>query len=266
MEFSKIIEEEKDEIHKKGILLKSYLSEKYKKLSKKERAKIEEALESDPSIVLEGDAFKLISITSTTEQELLDQINSLEKTELYQDKIKVANVIYRGIIIVANPLLAVPDFINKLYQGRSNLITSIHISPESTMNVVHHLTYELEVTEKEINRLAFEGRISGKEITELESKRKFIKEKIERLTSEELMPFKLNLIFAIEEINDEDLDFATNKILTYLRKLGFIVKSAINYQKDALKTIVPSGADFLRRKPIIVTNDLLSNIFPFVKR
>ena len=266
MEFTKIVEELKDEIHKKGILPKSFLTEKYGKIRKKERLKIEKALESNSSIVIESDVFKLISVTSSTEQELLDHIKSLENTELYQDKIKAANMLYRGIIVVANPLLSVPDFINKIYQGRNNVMTTIQISPESTMNVIHHLTSELGVIEKEINKLVFEGRITGKEVSELENKRTFLKGKIEKLTSEELIPFKLNLTFVVEDINNEDLDFSTNKFLTYLRKLGFVVKSAINYQKDTLKTTVPSGANFLSRRPIIVTNDLLANIFPFVKR
>lgn len=266
MDFEKIVENLREEVHEKGILPKSHIAEKYTELKKKGWIKIENALESDPGIVLDGDIFKLVSLQSSTEQELLVHIHSLEKQELYQDKIKAGNMLYRGIILVANPIRALPDFINKLYQGRNNLITAIHISPESTMNVVHQLMYELDSTEKEINRLAFEGKISDKEMSVLENKRNFLKEKIERLTSEELIPFKLNLTFVIEDINDEDLDFSTNKILTYLRKLGFVVKSAINYQKETLKTILPSGADFLKRREIIVTNDLLSTLFPFVKR
>ncbi|MFH0874729.1 MAG: hypothetical protein V1859_02240 [archaeon] len=198
--------------------------------------------------------------------EIIEQVNLLSNNQVLFDRLKMGNMLYRGIIVVANPEKIMPDFVNKIYQNIDNVITSVNVSPESVINVVHHLMHELSITEKEINSLALEGKISGKGMVALENRRNFLKEKIEKLMSEELMPFKLSLTFLVEEINDENLDYASNSLMSSLRKLGFVLKFAVNYQKEAFLTILPSGANYLRRREIIVANDLVSTMFNFSKR
>ena len=99
----------------------------------------------------------------------------------------------------------------------------------------------------------------------MRDKEKFLQDKIEKLANGILKTFRLNLTFMAEDTNSEDLDFSTNRIVALLKKMGFISKMAINYQHDILKTILPSGANFLRRREIVVTNNTVSDMFPFVK-
>ncbi len=263
----KILEKLTQQIHEKGVLYESDIKKEHKGLLAKERIRaVLASLERNPSIILEHGIFKFISIASTNEQNLYTQIADLEKIEMLPDHLKIANTFYKGIIVVANPPEIEGDFLNRLYKERDNLTTSIRISPESIINVTHHLTYELNQIEKKLNELALEGKIAGKEVNMLRKDRDFLKQKIEDFSSQKTLPSKLNLTFLVEDINKDDLDFSTSKVLTALRKMGFVVKVAINYQKEILKTIVPNGADFLKRRPIIVTNELLAHMFPFIKR
>ena len=259
------VQQLKKEIHEKGILYFSYIQENYKQFSKPEFNEVISRLETDTSIVREEDVFSLLTLKSSTEQELYKDILNLEHVEMHPDHIKIGNTLYRGFIVVANPENVHSGFFHPLFQTHNNLSAALHIEPESPIKLVHHLRSDLAVIQNKINTFALQGKIVGREVEQLRDKEKFLQDKIEKLANGILKTFRLNLTFMAEDTNSEDLDFSTNRIVALLKKMGFISKMAINYQHDILKTILPSGANFLRRREIVVTNNTVSDMFPFVK-
>ncbi|GEM_PF-2771456 len=260
-----ITEQLKREIHEKAILYISEITAKYPGLSKKEIDAIIGKLEADISIAKEGDVLTLLTLKSSTEQDIYSHIIDMENIEMHPDRIKIGNTLYRGFIVVANPQKIGFGVFHQLLKSKNNMIIAMHVSPESSINIVHHLRSELSTVESKLNYFALQGKIVGRDVDELRDSQKFQKDKIEKFSNGTLKVFKLHFTFAVEETNEDDLDFTTNKAVAFLKKIGFVVKMAINYQKDVLKTIVPSGANFLRRRPIIVTNNFMSDSFPFVK-
>lgn len=259
-----IMQKLKKEIYEKGILYVSHIKEEYKNLPKSEIKDIIRELENDVSVVREEDVLSLLTLKSTTEQELYKRILDLEQVEMHPDHIKIGNTLYRGFIVVANPEIVKTGFFHQLFQAHNNLAIAMHIEPESSIKLTHHLRNDLRLTQNKLNSYALQGRIVGKEVEQLRDKEKFLKDKIEKIANGFLRPFRLNLTFAIED-TEEDLDFSTARVVAFLKKMGFIAKMAINYQHDVIKTIVPSGANFLKRREIIVSNNALSDMFPFVK-
>ena len=264
-DIEQIAEQLKREIHEKAILYISEITTKYPGLSKKETDAIIKKLEADISIAKEGDVLTLLTLKSSTEQDIYSHIIDMENIEMLPDRIKIGNTLYRGFIVVANPQKIGFGVFHQLLKSKNNMIIAMHVSTESSINMVHHLRSELGTVEAKLNYFALQGKIVGKDVDELRDREKFLKDKIEKFSNGTLKAFKLHFTFAVEETNADDLDFTTNKAVAFLKKIGFVVKMAINYQKDVLKTIVPSGANFLRRRPIIVTNNFMSDSFPFVK-
>ena len=264
-DIEKITEQLKREIHEKAILYISEITTKYPGLSKKETDAIIKKLEADISIAKEGDVLTLLTLKSSTEQDIYSHIIDMENIEMLPDHVKIGNTLYRGFIVVANPQKISVGVFHQLMKSKNNLIMAMHVSPESSINAVHHLRSELSAVENKLNYFALQGKIVGKDVDELRDRQKFLKDKIEKFSNGTLKAFKLHFTFAVEETNEDDLDFTTNKAVAFLKKIGFVVKMAINYQKDVLKTLVPSGANFLKRRPMIVTNNFMSDSFPFVK-
>ena len=260
-----IAEEIKKELRAKGLLYISDVKAKYKDIAERDFNLVLQNLDKNASIARDNEVLSLLTLKSSTEQELYSHILALEKISMNPDYYKAGNTLYRGFIIVANPQSIETGAFQQLLLSKNNLHTALHISPESSIKMVHHLKAELSEIERKLNYFALEGRIIGKEIDELRDRELFLKDKIEKFSAGALKAFKLYLTFAVEGTSGDDLNFTTNKMMTFLKKLGFVVKMAINYQKDVLKTMVPSGGNFLKRRPTIVTNNFLADSFPFVK-
>ena len=260
-----LIQELKKEIEQKGILPKEDIQASHPNLKQKEINSIVKELVRDPSIHDEGEVLRYTPLHSSVETDFLTEMEKIFTQSSTPDSIKVDQRIYRGFFIVANPSSIDNTLFFKIFSARPNVHASMIITPESHMNVIHHIQHELAIVEKELQQLALEGKVSGKLIKTLEDKKNFLKDRMSKILSNELAPFRLMLTFVVEENNDEDLNFAANTLMATFRKLGFIVKTAINYQKEVLQSTMPNGASYLNRREIITMNNVLSKNFPFVR-
>ena len=197
-----IISELKKEIEQKGILPIEDIHLKYPDLKQKDVQSLIKSLTSGGSIHYEDEILRYTPIHSSVEIEFLAEMEKIFSQSFSPDYIKVDQRFYRGFFIVANPSTIDKSFLFKIFSARTNVHASMIITPESHMDVIHHIQHELSTVEKELQQLALEGKVSGKEIKNLEDKKIFLKDKMTKILSNGMVPLKILLTFVVEEINE----------------------------------------------------------------
>jgi len=240
-------------IKKKGLMHFSELDDYWKDATVLQRNKILKMIKQNPNIKIVGDSFEYTKGKSITEHELYTAIMEMEKIDLNSNYIKIGTKMIGGVTAIGFPQFIGKDFLKPLITSKLCDIC-IYIEPTSKYNIESYLKRTLKNIEKNVYSENTEN------IGELKNS---ISNQLEYIEDKKLL--QMSLLFAATSTNPSKLEELSTKIMTILRAKKVIANPTISYQKQLVKTIAPVSKNFIRRRNIVLTKDLLSNIFPFAE-
>ncbi len=265
-DFDRKVAEVKSLIQREGIIYLSELEARLESLSRREKDKVLEVLKRDGNVnVVESDMIEWVEKRPVTQNEVYLAIKATQKLEVSPDCVKAGNDFVKGLTSVGFPYSVGADFLKVALTASESVDTAIFIEPASLCSLESYLKKKLSDVEEKMHDLAELGINAGPEFESLQLKEAEFEKRLDGISKRRFKFFSFSLFFVTKGGNVEELESATSRLVALMRKSRIIVKTAINYQKDSVKSAAPAGTNFLRRRAVITTSDLLANSFPFIK-
>jgi len=175
------------------------------------------------------------------------------------DYIQVGTQYFRGMVATGFPAKVNENWLGKLIQERSNIDFSIFIWPSSVRALEVYLSDELKKVENDLYSYTKRGLHNPS----LEARKKELLEQLDNLIKGTYKLYKMSLYLISKGTSPEATMTLSNRILSSLRAEGIEAKQAINYQEQLMKSVIPTGRDYMQGRQIFVPGPAAAAAFPF---
>ncbi len=203
---------------------------------------------------------KYVKDTKTIEEkELLSLSIRPEYVNTEKEYIQIGKLYYQGIHAHGFPATVKKNWLGRLSEERSNVDFTIHITPGSVRAVEVYLNSQL----KQVDNDLYKYRKRGLDNPSLENRKKELLEQLNSLIRGEFKLYKMSLFLASRAENKKDALTTGKRIMDAMRSEGIEGDSSSYLQEKTLRSIIPSGVNFLPQNHVFVPGPAASAGFPF---
>ncbi len=250
-------------LRKKEILLPNEIEMVCKDLSAEEKLIVIRQLQklgiSYREKMLHFDDKEVIGPETIREKELLSYLIRPEYVNTETDHIQIGSQFYEGITATGFPASVRENWLGKLIQEKGNVDFSIHIQPSSIRALEIHLNSQLKQVENDLYKYTQRGIHNPS----LENRKQELLDQLNSLIKGEYKLYRMSLYLASKGESKQSAATVSQKILSAMHAEGIEASHARNYQEQLLKSIIPTGTDFLKTNQILVPGPAAAASFPF---
>ncbi len=193
------------------------------------------------------------------EKDLLSFLIRPEYVHTEKSHIQIGAQFYQGIRATGFPAQVRENWLGKLIQEKGNVDFSVHIQPSSLRALEIYLNNQLKQVENDL----YKSSRRGLHNPSLENRKKELLEQLNSLIRGDYKLFRMSLYLASKGFSITEAKTMSKRILSALHSDGIEGEHALNFQEQLIKSIIPTGLDYLRDSQIFIPGPAVSASFPF---
>ena len=202
---------------------------------------------------------KVVGPETIREKELLSFLIRPEFVNSETEHIQIGSQFYEGITAIGFPAAVRENWLGKLIQEKGNVDFTIHIQPSSVRALEIYLNGQLKQVENDLYKYTQKGIHNPS----LENRKQELLDQLNSLIKGEYKLYMMSLYLAGKGGSKQESSTVSKRILSALHSDGIEAEYAKNFQEQLLKSVIPTGTDYLRGSQLFVPGPAAAASFPF---
>lgn len=202
---------------------------------------------------------KVIGGSHINEKDLLSFLIRPEYVDTEKTHIQIGAQFYEGISATGFPAQVRENWLGKLIQEKGNVDFTLHLQPSSIRALEIYLNSQLKQVENDL----YKHTKRGIHNPSLENRKQELLDQLNSLIRGDYKLYRMSLYLASKGFTIAETKTVSKKILAALHAEGIEGEYAKNFQEQLIKSLIPTGLDYLRNSQILVPGPAAAASFPF---
>ncbi|MBN2111661.1 DUF87 domain-containing protein, partial [Candidatus Woesearchaeota archaeon] len=202
---------------------------------------------------------KVVGGKAINEKDLLSFLIRPEYVHTDKTHIQIGAQFYEGIVATGFPAQVRENWLGKLIAEKGNVDFTIHIQPSSLRALEIYLNNQLKQVENDLYKYSKRGIHNPS----LENRKIELLDQLNSLIRGDYKLYRMSLYLASKGFSIAEAKTISKKILAALHADGIEGEYAKNFQEQLIKSLIPTGLDYLRNSQILVPGPAAAASFPF---
>ena len=202
---------------------------------------------------------KVVGGKAINEKDLLSFLIRPEYVHTERTNIQIGAQFYEGIVASGFPAQVKQNWLGRLIQEKGNVDFTIHIQPSSIRALEIYLNNQLKQVENDLYKYSKRGIHNPS----LENRKIELLDQLNSLIRGDYKLYRMSLYLASKGFSIAEAKTISKKILAALHADGIEGDYAKSFQEQLIKSLIPTGLDYLRNSQILVPGPAAAASFPF---